>query len=624
MEAEENVAMKLGHFVNIETSPPEVAIDNHRTVSTLFWERVINRSEEIAIREKDFGIWNEISWGDYGQKAMYAGLGLCSLGLKRGDVCSIASEICKEWFFADLGVICCGGITNGVYPTDSATQVKYLTNDSLTRFYFAENEEQLDKILQVRNETACLEKIIILDMEGLRNFHDPMCISFDQLIELGKGFHENHPDFWAKEIIKADPEDVLTLTYTSGTTGAPKGAMISHRNMLYMMITIQDIYAIDSSDEQLGFLPLAHIAGRMFYTFSSIESGCTTNLVEEPETVFHDIQEISPTIHFAVPRVWEKKHSNIEIKINEGTFLGKWAYKKGMEIGYKAARYKKSRKKPPLFLRFSFFIADFVVLKNIKRYLGIDKCRWVSTAAAPIAPELIDWYWALGKPMLEVYGQTECSGLITANTVYNMKDRSVGRTVPFSEVKLSEENELLLKGPGVIRGYWNKEDQTAATFQGGWLRSGDIGEIDSENHVYISDRLKDIIITSGGKNITPSEIENQLKFSMFISDAVVIGDKRKYLSCLIMIDQDNVTKFAQDNDVPFTNYTSLCRSDEVRDLIASEISRVNTKFARVETIKKFRLIDQLLDAEDEELTPTMKLKRKVIEDKYGDLINEMY
>ena len=201
----------------------------------------------------------------------------------------------------------------------------------------------------------------------------------------------------------------------------------------------------------------------------------------------------------------------------------------------------------------------------------------------------------------------------------------VGMLIPeILAIKLSEENELLLKGPGVIRGYWNKEDQTAATFQGGWLRSGDIGEIDSENHVYISDRLKDIIITSGGKNITPSEIENQLKFSMFISDAVVIGDKRKYLSCLVMIDQDNVTKFAQDNEVPFTNYTSLCHSDEVQDLIASEISRVNTKFARVETIKKFRLIDQLLDPEDEELTPTMKLKRKVIEDKYGDLINEMY
>ena len=624
METKEDMAMKVGHFVNVQTSPPEVAIDNRRTVTTLFWQRVVKRSAQIAIREKDLGIWNEISWGEYGEMAMYAGLGLCSLGLKRGDICSIASEVCKEWLFADLGVICCGGITNGVYPTDSAAQIKYLINDSSTRFYFAEDEEQLDKILQVREGTSSLEKIIIFDMEGLRNFEDPMCISFDQLIELGKKFHQIYPELWIEEIAKAEPEDVLTLTYTSGTTGPPKGAMISHRNMLYMMITIQNIYDINDSDEQLGFLPLAHIAGRMFYTFSCIESGCTTNLVEEPETVFQDTQEISPSIHFAVPRVWEKKHSNIEIKINEGTVLGKWAYQKAMQIGHKAAKFKKSGHRPPFFLRVSFFFASVLVLKNIKRFLGIDNCRWLSTAAAPIAPELIDWYWALGKPMLEVYGQTECSGLITANTLSDIRDRSVGRTVPFSEVKLSHENELLLKGPGVIRGYWNKEDKTAQTFENGWLRSGDIGKIDSEGHIYILDRLKDIIITSGGKNITPSEIENQLKFSMFISDAVVIGNKRKHLSCLIMIDQDNVTKFAQDNEVSFTNYTSLCRSDKVRDLIASEIASVNTKFARVETIKKFRLIDQLLDAEDEELTPTMKLKRKVVEEKYGDLINEMY
>ncbi len=624
METKENLAMKAGHFINIETSPPEVVIDNHRTVSGLFWEKVVERSTEIAIREKDFGIWNEISWGDYGQKAMYAGLGLCSLGLKRGDVCSIAGEVCKEWLFADLGVICCGGITNGVYPTDSAPQVKYLINDSSTRFYFAEDEEQLDKILQVRGETPSLEKIIIFDMEGLRNFDDPMCISLDQLLQLGKKFHRDHPEFWAEAIKKADPEDILTLTYTSGTTGAPKGAMISHRNMLYMMITIQNIYGIEKSDEQLGFLPLAHIAGRMFYTFSCIESGCIINLVEEPDTIFQDTQEISPTIHFAVPRVWEKQHSSIEIKIKEGTFLGKWAYKKALKIGHEASKFTKTGKPPPLFLQTSFFVANLLVLRNIKRFLGIENCRWLSTAAAPIAPELIDWYWALGKPMLEVYGQTECSGLITANTLTNMKDRSVGRTVPFSRIKLSEENELLLKGPGVIRGYWNRESKTAETFTGDWLRSGDIGEIDDDGHVYVLDRLKDIIITAGGKNITPSEIENQLKFSIFISDAVVIGDKRKYLSCLIMIDHDNVTKFAQDNEVPFTNYTSLCRSNEVQALIASEIEKVNSKFARVETIKKFRLIDQLLDPEDEELTPTMKLKRKVVENKYGELINEMY
>ena len=264
------------------------------------------------------------------------------------------------------------------------------------------------------------------------------------------------------------------------------------------------------------------------------------------------------------------------------------------------------------------------MLKNIRRLLGIDQSRWLSTGAAPIAPELIDWYWSLGKPMFEVYGQTECTGLITANAPGAMKSGSVGKAAPDAEVSLSSEGEVLLKSPGVIRGYWNKPEKNADTFKQGWLYTGDLGRIDEDGFVYVIDRIKDIIITAGGKNITPSEIENQLKFSPFISDAVVIGDKRAYLTCLVLIDQENVTKFAQDNDVPFTNYTSLCHTEAVKDLIWGEIERVNQKFARVETIKKFSLIDRLLDPEDEELTPTMKLKRKVVNEKYAGMINEMY
>ncbi|MBA58745.1 MAG: long-chain fatty acid--CoA ligase [Gammaproteobacteria bacterium] len=599
-------------------------MDGHLSISSLFWERVKARPQRVAIREKDFGIWNEYSWQQYGENAMFVGLGLISLGLKRGDVCSIAAEVCKEWMFADLGIICSGGITNGVYPTDSTHQVEYLVNDSETRFYFAEDEEQLDKILEARDKTPSLEYIIIFDMEGLRDFEDPMCISFDSLLLIGKKFHKNNPDLWEQEIAKAQAEDLIALTYTSGTTGPPKGAMISHRNMLYMMITVQNIYGIEESDEQIGFLPLAHIAGRMFYTFSNIESSSTINLVEEAETVFQDIQEVSPSIHFAVPRVWEKQFSLISIKLEEGTAIGKWAYRIAIRIGYKVANYKKLDQSVPLSLKLSFSIANFLVLRNIKRFLGIENCKWLSTAAAPIAPELIDWYWALGKPMLEVYGQTECSGLITANEVGKVKNHSVGRVVENSEIMLSDQNELLLRGPGVIRGYWKKQQKTAETFRNGWLYSGDIGRIDEEGYVFVLDRLKDIIITAGGKNITPSEIENQLKFSPFISDAVVIGDRKKYLTCLVMIDQENVTKYAQDNDVPFTNYTSLCHTSAVLDLIWREIEKVNAKFARVETIKKFRLIDQLLDPEDEELTPTMKLKRKVVHEKYGDIIDEMY
>jgi long-chain acyl-CoA synthetase len=337
-----------------------------------------------------------------------------------------------------------------------------------------------------------------------------------------------------------------------------------------------------------------------------------------------DQQEIAPTVHFAVPRVWEKQYSMIAIRLKEGTRLGRFAYDLAIRIGTRAAGRRKAGRPVPLALRIANAVLDFAVLKNIRILLGIDRCRWLSTAAAPIAPDLIDWYWALGRPMYEVYGQTECTGIATANTPAAHRIGSIGKPTPGTEVVLSAESEILIRGPGVIQGYWNKPDRTAETFRDGWLHTGDVGRVDAEGFIYIVDRMKDIIITAGGKNITPSEIENQLKFSPYISDAVVIGDRRAYLTCLVMIDQENVTKFAQDHDVPFTNYTSLCHAREVIDLIGGEVERVNAKFARVETIKKFALIDQLLDAEDEELTPTMKLKRKVVNIKYAALIDSLY
>ena len=599
-------------------------IEGCDTVPQLFAKRAKEIPDVVALREKDFGIWNEYTWSDYEQAARHAGLGLRALGIERGDVCSIASEVNKEWMFADLGVICIGGVTNGVYPTDSPSQVEYLVNDSQTRFYFVEDEEQLDKVLEVRERTPTLEKIIIFDMEGLRHLDDPMCLSFEDLQSLGRDFEAANEHVWAEEVARAQPSDLMVLTYTSGTTGPPKGAMILQSNMMFMMQNLQRCYGIEPGDEQVGFLPLAHVAGRMFYTFTTLESCSVVNLVENLETVTQDQQEVSPTIHFAVPRVWEKGFSTVQIKLKESTWFGRWAYDVAIKIGARRADALKAGTRVPLATQLAFFVVDKTVLKNIRRLLGIDECRWLSTAAAPIAPDLIDWYWALGKPMYEVYGQTECTGIATANDANGFRIGSIGKATEGCEVVLSDENEILIKSPGVIAGYWNKPEKTAETIRQGWLHTGDVGRVDDDGFLYIIDRMKDIIITAGGKNITPSEIENQLKFSPYVTDAVVVGDKRPYLTCLVMIDDENVTKFAQDNDVPFTNYTSLCHAKEVEDLIWDEIEAVNSKFARVETIKKFRLIDQLLDPEDDELTPTQKLKRKVVNEKYADLIESMY
>jgi len=618
MEATQDLALMTTNFEKYTT------VEGLRTVSQLFWHRVNTNADDIAIREKDFGIWNEYSWRDYGDTARLAGLGLKSLGIERGDVCSIASEINKEWMFADLGIIGIGGVTIGVYPTDAPTQVEYLITDSKTRFYFAEDEEQLDKVLEVREQCPTLEKIIIFDMEGLRNFSDQQCISFDELLRLGQEYLDEHPECWGAEIAAADAEDLMILTYTSGTTGKPKGAMISQRNMMFMITQIGEMLPMTPDDQQLAFLPLAHVAGRVFYVFAPLQTCATVNIVENLETTVQDQQEVAPTVHFAVPRVWEKQFSTVTMKLKEATALGRFAYQKAIEIGMRAAEYRKRGERLPPLLAFQSAVSDFCVLKNVRKMLGIDRARWLSTAAAPIADDLIEWYWALNRPMYEVYGQTECTALATGNVEGHNRIGSVGRSSSGAEVKLSDQGEILIRSPGVIQGYWNKPEKTAETIIDGWLHTGDVGRIDDDGYVYILDRMKDIIITAGGKNITPTEIENQLKFSPYISDAIVIGDKRPYLTCLIMIDQDNVTKYAQDNDVPFTNYESLCHTQPVKDLIDSEIEKVNSKFARVETIKKFRLIDQLLDPEDEELTPTMKLKRNVVNEKYASLIDSMY
>jgi len=610
--------------MNVAIDKQILEVIQRDTIPRYFWQRCGERGDAIAMREKEFGIWNAITWRQYGDNAKHTGLGLASLGVKRGDVVSIISEGNPQWLYADLGTQGVGGVTNGIYTTDSAKQVEYILNDSRTVVYIAENEEQLDKALEVRERVPSLKKIVVIDMEGLRDFRDPMVMSFDDLLAQGRAFEKQNPGYWEAELAKGKPEDLAILIYTSGTTGAPKGAMISHSNLLFQLENSYQLMEQYPSDEQLSFLPLCHIAERGFTVLWPLKSGSTVNFAESPDTVPQNLQEVQPTLFFAVPRLWEKFFSAIAIRMKDATGFGKWAYRNALGIGYMMAEAKLEGREPSAALKAAFWLADHLVLKNVKRIIGIDRCRWLATGAAPISPDLIKWYLALGMDMREVYGQTENVGLATAPQDGRLKLGTVGRAVPNTEVMISPEGEILLRGPHVFMGYLNNATKTAETIKEGWLHTGDVGLIDNEGWVKITDRMKDIIITAGGKNITPSEIENQLKFSPYISDAVVIGELRKFLTCLIMIDHDNVVKYAQDLNVPFTNFASLCRTKEVQDLIWQEIEKVNKNFARVETIKKFRLIEQQLTAEDDELTPTMKLKRKFVNEKYKEKIEEMY
>ncbi len=601
-----------------------VVIEGCDTVIKLFRFRVSQLKDKVAMREKNFGVWESFSWEEYGRKACDIGLGLISLGLKRGDVCSIVSENNKEWLFTDMGIQGSGGVTSGVYTTDSSEQLKYLVNDSKTRFLFVENEEQLDKYLEVRSETPTIEKVIVFDSDGLHEFWDDSVIMMDELYKRGQTFGKENPNRWDEEIDKTKPEDLVVLIYTSGTTGPPKGAMVSNLNCMYQIETFDKILEINEKDEQLSFLPLCHILERLVSILIPLKSCGTVNFVEQPDTVPENIRELSPTIFIAVPRIWEKFFSSIQLQVKDATKLGRWFYDKALSIGMKVADYKARRETAPKSLKLLYWFVKKTVLNNILRMMGLDRLRWAGTGAAPISPDLIRWYLAMGVEMFEAYGQTECCGVGTANLIENNKLGTVGLPIPGTEIEISQEGEILIKSPGVFIGYLNQPEKTEDTVINDWLHTGDVGIKDEEGFITITDRLKDIIITAGGKNISPSEIENQLKFSPYITDAVVIGDKRKYLSCLVMIDQENVEKYAQDNDIPYTNFASLCNAEEVFELIWNETLKVNEKFARVEQIKKIRLIDQLLTAEDDELTPTMKLKRKFVNKKYETLIESMY
>jgi long-chain acyl-CoA synthetase len=596
------------------------------TVPEVFWNAVAQRAGAVWLREKELGLWKAWTWRDAGQAVREIAMGLVALDFQPGDCASILSNTTVDWVLGDLGILSAGGVSNGIYPTDAASQVQYLCEDSRTVVLFVEDDEQLDKALEVRAQLPRLRKIVVSNMEGLSRFDDPMVLSLARLRELGAAHDRQHPGKFDRRRASRQPEDLAILVYTSGTTGRPKGAMHSHRGIVYTVRGYNTLIAQDERDERMCFLPLCHIAERMGGEYFAMYSGAVLNFVENPQTVPENVREIAPTVFTAVPRVWEKFYSAVTIALSESGRVQQATYAWAIGVGRRVADLVLAGQTVPAVLKAQFYLARLLALNNVRKLVGIHRARYLVTGAAPIAPDLVRWYLALGVPMLEVWGQTESCGAATGVPVSRIKPGSIGAAAAYNEVKLDEATgELLIRGPNVFMGYLNQPQKTAETIDAdGWLHTGDVGTVDEEGFFRITDRMKDIIITAGGKNITPSEIENELKFSPYITDAVVIGDKRPFLTVLIMIDQENVEKFAQDHDVPFSNYASLTRTREVQDLVQREIDAVNAKFARVEQIKAFRLLETQLSAEDEELTPTMKLKRSLVQKKYAALIGSMY
>jgi long-chain acyl-CoA synthetase len=597
--------------------PPEV-------VPLIFEQAVEKYGDRVALRKKEYGLWHDISWKEYYRLARYVGAALISMGLKRGDCVSIIGDNCPEWVIIDMGIQCIGGVAVGVYSTNAWPQVEYVVQNSNSNFFFVENEEQLDKWLHFRDKAPLLKKVIVWDLEGLRHFEDPMVMTYDDILDLGREIVEKDPDLFENRMKEVTPEDLSVLIYTSGTTGPPKGAMLTHRNVTWMGRTIVMDNPIEDDDEVMSFLPLCHIFERLFSVFAHITNGYTVSFIESLDTVTDNMREISPTVGYAVPRIWEKYLSAVYIRMSDATWLKKIVFGIALKIGKNRATLRMNFKPVPFYLEVFFKLAYVAVFRKLKERLGFERLRVAYSGAAPISPDVLHFFQSIGVNLIEGYGQTEGTGVTCASKMDEVKFGTVGPPLPGTEIKIADDGEILVKSPSVFKGYYGAPEATAETIKDGWLYSGDVGEIDEDGYLKITDRKKDIIVTAGGKNITPQYIENKLKAGPYINDAVVIGDGKKFISSLIMIDEDNVVKYAQDNKIQFSTYKDLTQSPEIIKFIQGEVDAVNETLARVEQVKKFTILPKKLYEEDGEVTPTMKVKRKYINEAFGDLIEAMY
>jgi len=594
------------------------------TVPRVFEHTVQFYGDRVAMRHKDLGLWHDITWRDYFHQACYVGCALIEMGLSKGGCVALIGDNCPEWVIADMGIQCVGGVAVGVYATNAWQQVAFVINDSEAEFFFVENEEQLDKWLRFKHEAPALKKVIVWDTEGLRQFKDPLVMTFKELLDRGRQVAEQQAHLFGDRMGSVAPDDTAVLIYTSGTTGPPKGAILSHRNVTWMAQAVHNANILKQDDDVLSFLPLCHIFERLFSVFIHIKYAYTVNFAEKPDTVTDNMTEVSPTIGYAVPRIWEKYYSAIMIRMSEATWFKRLIFNWALNIGQRKASLLMAFKPVPADLEYRYRLAYALVFRKLKKRVGFDRIRVAYSGAAPVSPDVLQFFQAIGVNLIEGYGQTEGSGITALSSSGNVKFGTVGKAVPGAEIKIADDGEILVKSPGVFQGYFKRPEVTAEALKDGWLYSGDVGELDADGFLKITDRKKDIIVTAGGKNITPQYIENKLKASLYINDAVVIGDRRKYLVGLIMIDEDNVVKYAQDNKIQFSTYRDLTQDRDIQTLIQSEIDKVNTTLARVENVRKFNILPKKLYEEDGEVTPTMKVKRKYVNEAFKDLIEAMY
>lgn len=574
-----------------------------------------------AIRQKDFGIWNPVSWQAYFERAALAGHGLRALGLPEGGHVAVLSENRIEWVLTQLGAGLLGAVTVGVYPTSPANEVAYVLGHAEAEIVVCEDQEQVDKVLERRAELPKLRRIVVVEKKGLRTYAGGDVIAFDQLVEMGAEHRAAHPHLIDAALGRQSLSDVALMIYTSGSTGKPKGAMLTYRNLRAEAIALAERLRLDESTTHVSYLPLCHVAEQMLTTMAPIYLGSQVNFGESIRTIQEDLREVAPSMFLGVPRIWEKLAASITIKMMEAGGLRRALYERLLKACEPFAEKHPSMRTPKE--RALFFIAYLLYFRALQNFIGLRRVKVAMTGAAPISPNIVRFFRTLGVPLVEVYGATETTGMCTGQRLTDLRPGCVGPAAEGVEVKLGPHNELLVKGDLVFAGYYRSEEATRAAIRDGWLHTGDVVEMVGDQ-VKIVDRLKDIMITAGGKNLSPSEIENVAKSSVFIKECIVIGEARKYVSALIQIDFETVGKWAEEKAIAYTNFRNLVENPQVRALIEGEIAKANAQLAQVSHIRRFHLLTKELDHDDDEVTATMKIRRSNIQKKYATEIEGLY
>ena len=579
---------------------------------------------KVAMREKEFGIWQEFSWKEYHDHVKYFSLGMVSLGLQAGDKVAIIGDNRPEWVWGEVAAQAAGAVPLGLYQDSTLKEVSYIIDHSDASFVLAEDQEQVDKILDMKEQLPKVRYIIYSDPRGMRGYRQPFLLDFKEVENFGRELEQRDPGLFAKNVAAANYEDLAFICYTSGTTGFPKGAMLSFRNFLSMAANLMEVDGKFEKDEFVSFLPLAWIGEQMMCLSSALLTGFTVNFPEKPETVQENIREIGPTIMFSPPRIWENMTSTVQVKVMDASALKRRMFNWALPVGYAYSDAVFRKEAIPPLLRLKQKLAYALVFRALKDRLGLLRIRSASTGGAALGPDVFKFFNAMGVNLKQIYGQTEISGISCIHREGDINFDSVGKPIPETEIRLSDSGEILSRSPSVFLGYYKNPEETEKTLSGGWLHSGDAGYFTEDGQLIVIDRVKDVMHLNDATRFSPQFIENKLKFSPYIKECVCLGNRRDFIASMICIDYPNVGKWAESRRLSYTTYTDLAAKPEVLELLAREVEKVNATLPETTRVKKFLPLYKELDADDDELTRTRKVRRAFVEERYKHVIEGMY